>query len=92
MGGYLQDSSSDGLTYGWVERDCRQTLVRVLCRLDCDEVQPEVTTEEYATTAVVNPKPQSLMYTVEQPNPGASNNGSLYHYNIDEFGNPVKLQ
>ena len=41
MGGYLQDYSATGSFdeidgYGWVERDCKEVLVRAMCRLDCD--------------------------------------------------------
>merc|ERR1712166_1651167 len=49
MGGYLEDYVADGSVlgvngYGWVNRDCRETLVRALCRLDCDSVAPATTT------------------------------------------------
>ena len=33
MGAYLNDNVFGD--YGWVKRDCSDTLVRVLCRLDC---------------------------------------------------------
>lgn len=47
MGGY-----SDSLTgeNGWVKRDCQETLVRVLCRVDCGDLGPDLTTDQILTT------------------------------------------
>ena len=44
MGGYLQESDAvenvGGISsYGWVKRDCKEVLVRAMCRLDCDTTQ-----------------------------------------------------
>jgi len=64
MGGYLQDydsvRGSDGIRnyasvsgYNWVKRDCKNLLVRALCRLDCDKIEPVTSETQY------------LMYTVK---------------------------
>ena len=75
MGGYLQDYDTSGSFesvsgYGWVERDCKELLVRSLCRLDCDSVEPvtteQVTTEQVTTfeTTTSAMTTQYLMYTM----------------------------
>ena len=35
MGAYLKDNVF--ADYGWIRRDCSETLARVMCRLDCSD-------------------------------------------------------
>ena len=94
MGAYLNDNVFGD--YGWVKRDCSDTLVRVLCRLDCaggtdspvtDETTTVVTTTQELTSSW--PKTQRLMYTVGQTN--SYEYGTVYDYVIDDVQGPVKI-
>jgi len=94
MGAYLNDNVFGD--YGWVKRDCSETLVRVLCRLDCaggtdspvtDENTTIMTTTQELTSS--GPKTQRLMYTVMMAN--SYEYGTVYDYVIDDIQGPIKI-
>lgn len=88
MGGYLDETNGETANftgnYGWVERSCQETLVRVMCRLDCDSFP--TTTEFSGTTDFPNTQPpvpseeQRLMYTVRTSSFADSN--IIYDYEL----------
>ena len=90
MGGYLQEPDVTG--YGWVKRDCKEVLVRAMCRLDCEIVEPvtnepvstEVSTEQFTTDSTS--QTQYLMYTVLSSKKLPSINSYTLH--VDQ--NPLK--
>ena len=94
MGAYLNDNVFGD--YGWIKRDCSETLVRVLCRLDCGSGTDSPVTDETTTMLASTqeftssgPKTQRLMYTV---NTGSSfNYGTVYNYVIEDSQEPSKV-
>ena len=73
MGAYLNDNVF--ADYGWIRRDCSETLARVMCRLDCSDSDTDDTpdtTEAQTTmaamttheTSTIVQGTQRLAYTV----------------------------
>ena len=95
MGGYLKQSEGSNSTYSdynWIRRDCRETFVRAVCRLDCDDLGPIVTSEEpttfFETTESSLAVTQRLMYTFYTGS-STSGKGIIYDYVVDESDGPL---
>ena len=76
--------------YGWVARDCSETLVRAMCRLECDP-EPFVTEEptthmpEMTTNSPITQKLYYILYSTSDTN----YRNDIHEYAIDEVDGPV---
>ena len=90
MGGYSEEiSGGGGVDYGWVARECSETLVRAMCRLECDPepfVTEEPTTQmQYTTHAPITQKLYYILFSKS----AVEYREEIYEYVIDEVDGNV---